>query len=344
FFEHYHPMLPILDPSWDPDSFYKLSPFVFWCLLITGSRRYELDPTILDRLAPSIKRLSLNALSHVAGYFPAICGLAILCTWPLPMNTMWDDPSPMYSGAAMQLALQHGLHMFTKEHASARLVPFRGITHEASLARIWAYLEFVCHWQLFDDQMLEIGRKAVKDMSSRTSVPSAGSQPRAPLLPNPLIITLARVHINAFHFFGGDITLHLQDIIELYSLACHWTQQAAEMDEASGWALYSSESYFRHMVLVATIILRISQSRQLKSRVDLRRGERAYFTVVKFLKRRSLHARDVNAHTATILSELWHSNSCFRQPDGSFDSLHVRFSGRGVMAVAFDCLWYWRRE
>lgn len=146
FFRHYHPMLPILDPSWDPESFYKLSPFVFWCLLITGARRYELDPTILDRLVPSVKQLSLKALSQVTTYFPSICGLLILCAWPLPMNTMSEDLSPVYSGAAMNLALQHGLHMFTKQHASARPTAFQGIDHEASLARVWAYLEFVCHW------------------------------------------------------------------------------------------------------------------------------------------------------------------------------------------------------
>jgi transcriptional regulatory protein LEU3 len=146
FFKHYHPMLPILDPSWDPDSFYKMSPFVFWCLLVTGSRRYELDPTILTRVSPSVKQLALKAQSQVTSYFATICGLLILCTWPLPMNTTWEDPSPMYSGAAMQLALQHGLHMCAKQHASARPTTSRNIHQEAFLARVWAYLEFVCHW------------------------------------------------------------------------------------------------------------------------------------------------------------------------------------------------------
>lgn len=156
FFKHYHPMLPVLDPSWDPDSFYKLSPFVFWCLLITGSRRYELDPTILDRLTPSVQRLSSKAMMQVAAYFPTICGLLILCTWPLPMHTIWEDPSPMYSGAALQLALQHGLHLFTTPHASTRPAPFRDITKQASIARIWAYLEFVCHWQVILNRDAEL--------------------------------------------------------------------------------------------------------------------------------------------------------------------------------------------
>ncbi len=47
----------------------------------------------------------------------------------------------MYTGAAMQLALQHGLHTtFEKADGAPES------TNEASVARVWAYLEFVCHW------------------------------------------------------------------------------------------------------------------------------------------------------------------------------------------------------
>ena len=139
-------MLPILDPSRSPDSFFDLSPFMFWCILITGSRRYDLDPTILARLSPSVKLLSSKDLLQISSYFPTICGLLILCTWPMPMSTFKEDPSPMYAGAAMQLALQHGLHMFAAQYTSSRSAAFQEISQQASLARVWAYLEFVCHW------------------------------------------------------------------------------------------------------------------------------------------------------------------------------------------------------
>lgn len=146
FFEHYHPVLPIFDPSWDPSSIYMLSPFVFWCIVITGSRRYERDPTLLSRLTPGVKQLSLQALSQTTSYITNICGLLVLCTWPLPMKAICEDPSAMYSGAAMQLALQHGLQMFRTQHPSSRTISCKPIVHHGYLARIWAYLEFVCHW------------------------------------------------------------------------------------------------------------------------------------------------------------------------------------------------------
>ena len=62
------------------------------------------------------------------------------------MKKMVDDPSPMYSGAIMQLALQHGLHMFTKGEVYVGPAAFREIAHDAFMARVWAYLEFVCYW------------------------------------------------------------------------------------------------------------------------------------------------------------------------------------------------------
>jgi len=176
-----------------------------------------------------------------------------------------------------------------------------------------------------------------------------------------MIITVTRLHMNAFHFFGTDHSIHLPELIKLYHIACHWTDQAPDMDEANNWAFYSSESYFRHMLLIATIILRISRSHQLKSSIDLRKSEKAYFTVVRLLMKRSLSTRDVNACTANMLSALWNSDYCFRQRDGSYGNLTVPVSGRGVrigtvmlldhwltlsqvMAVAYDCLWSWRRE
>lgn len=146
FFRHYHRTLPILDPSWDPDTVYLLSPFVFWCVVITGSRRYDLDPTILHRLAPGVTQMTLLQLPQSQSYFPTICGLVMLCVWPLPMKTMHDDPSLLYSGIAMQMALQHGLHSFPQSQAYGGPVPFRNAMREVSLARVWAYVEFVCHW------------------------------------------------------------------------------------------------------------------------------------------------------------------------------------------------------
>ena len=37
--------------------------------------------------------------------------MLILCLWPLPMETMWKDPSHVFAAAANALAVQNGLHV-----------------------------------------------------------------------------------------------------------------------------------------------------------------------------------------------------------------------------------------
>ena len=420
-------MLPILDSTWDPNTCYKLSPFVFWSVVITGSRRYDLDPTLLDRLASKVTQLAANSLVQVSSYFTTITGLMILSAWPLPMKTMFDDPTSTYCGAAMQLALQNGLHLFSRKQdssptSSRDFIPHNKISraHDVSRLRLWAYLELVCHWynpahsytslypltspstnlsrglplhyvidafdrldqgdravmkslppsiywmqkfeksltrsiislmevtsgvngsilggliypliSHFEEQILEISRNALEDL--RTTGPLDTPQTDVSVLPNPLIVALAQIHIKAFYFLASDVSEHPANLIELYHLACSWIEQASDMDRTNDWAMYSSEPYFRTITLIAGIILRVCHSHQLKYKIDLRLGERSYFTAVKLLKKRSLQPNDVNSHTATILSGLWHSDYCFRRQDGAYNSLVVRIRGRGVR---FSC-------
>lgn len=191
--------------------------------------------------------------------------------------------------------------------------------------------------KLFDEQILDIGQKARDDISAKTSETVDKSSTGPAMYPNSLITTMSRLYINSYHFFGTDIAMHYAGLIELFHLACGWAEQATTLDQETDWALYSSESYFRHIALAAATILRISHSPQLKSNVDFAAGERAYFAAVRILKRRSLHTGDVNAQMAQLLTELWHNDYCFKNPDGSYDSLNVRTRSRGVRTCLFRC-------
>jgi hypothetical protein len=187
-----------------------------------------------------------------------------------------------------------------------------------------AFRDLIRH---FDEEILRMSRRTMENTNSQCSESIELSRFVIPL---PMIITAFRIRINAFYFFASDITFHIPQLIELYYLACYWTQDASSTDEANNWALYSSESYFRHMILVATIILRISRSPRLKEKVDLRKGEDAYCALVHMLRKRSLSKNDSNVHMADILLQLWRSEDCFKLPDGSDDSLFIENSGHGV--------------
>ena len=97
------------------------------------------------------------------------------------------------------------------------------------------------------------------------------------------------------------------------------------------------------MILAAFIILKISRS-YLAGRVDLRSGEKAYFTTIVALRESSLQNDDLYARGAMILTQLWTSTRVFRRPDGVVEGLFLRIRTRLSMGVVFDCFWWWREE
>ena len=97
------------------------------------------------------------------------------------------------------------------------------------------------------------------------------------------------------------------------------------------------------MTLAAFIILKVSRS-CLAGRVDLRTGEKAYFTTIVSLRESSLENDDIYARGSMILKQLWTSTQVFRGPDGVVDGLSLRIRTRLSMSVVFDCFWWWREE
>jgi len=80
-----------------------------------GSRQYRRDPTIFDRLSKRIIGLALSSLCFNPHVVPVIQAIILLCLWRPPISTIFRDPSPALAGAAMQLAIQNGLHMIGRE-------------------------------------------------------------------------------------------------------------------------------------------------------------------------------------------------------------------------------------
>ena len=114
YFSQYNPLLPILESHLNftsPNEYYELSPFLFWSIIVTGSRQYAEDPTILDRITQLITPLAFSSMALRSTPIPVIQGLLILCTWRLPTNSMYKDMTHVLCGAAVHLATQIGLHV-----------------------------------------------------------------------------------------------------------------------------------------------------------------------------------------------------------------------------------------
>ncbi|KAH7386094.1 hypothetical protein BKA66DRAFT_68947 [Pyrenochaeta sp. MPI-SDFR-AT-0127] len=137
FFTQYHPLFPVLDISLGPNDFYELSPFLFWAIVVTGSRRYSDDPMVLDKTSQLITQLAFSSMALRSSQIPVIQGLLILCTWRLPTSSMYKDMTHLMCGSAVHLATQIGLHISGVGQDFARMPIKKNQDLKVNRARLW---------------------------------------------------------------------------------------------------------------------------------------------------------------------------------------------------------------
>jgi hypothetical protein len=84
---------------------------LFWTIVAVGSQRYSKDPTILSLLAPKVIELAQQAIFRRENTLLTIQALLVLCIWPMPVDTMYKDVSPVLAGAMISMAYLIGLHV-----------------------------------------------------------------------------------------------------------------------------------------------------------------------------------------------------------------------------------------
>lgn len=144
FFEYYHPLLPILDPALYPNSYYKLSQFLFWMVVIIGARRYAKDRSLLGKLGPHANALCFWAIQSHAAPIPTIQGLLLICVWPVPIKSVFKDITSMLSGAAMHLAILAGLHVVGAGHEFIEDRVISDPAEKESRIRLWLHVQMAC--------------------------------------------------------------------------------------------------------------------------------------------------------------------------------------------------------
>ena len=145
----------------------------------------------------------------------------------------------------------------------------------------------------------------------------------------PLTLSAARLHVQTFALFDRDLERQDARLLQVLQSAICFIDTCVEADKAREHARYSPESFYRTLSLACCIILRIC-------RCDTRLGanfigaEQSYFKAVQLFKKRSIQNNDINARSATIITQLWGSGTIFKQADGTCRSLFIRVRNRGV--------------
>lgn len=159
FRTHYAPFLEgLFSDIPTPNDIHAQSALLFWTIVYVGSRRYKTDLAIHHRLGPLVMESAFTSLISPARPLPVILAAIILCSWPPPVDLVYKDCCPALAGAALNLAVQNGLHTFRREHEfvnrsrkqsslfgpspSAELVPLETSLQDPAIiyrTRLWAY-------------------------------------------------------------------------------------------------------------------------------------------------------------------------------------------------------------
>lgn len=137
FFTQYHPLFPVLDTSLGPNDYFDLCPFLFWAIVVTGSRRYPDDRSIVEKVSQYIIPLAFSTMARRTSQMPIIEGLLILCIWRIPTNSMYKDMAHLMCGAAVHLSTQIGLHIAGVGQDFARMPIKKDQDQEVIRARLW---------------------------------------------------------------------------------------------------------------------------------------------------------------------------------------------------------------
>lgn len=149
FFEKYHPLLPILDPTKTFTEYYEASTPLFWAIISVALRSYKQDSDLLTKLTPvlcthlwtEVGAANKNQVGQSASDMTEIQSMLLLSAWPLSNARLWSDRSLVMSNMALTSAMFIGLHRpgFDFEYARHPANPNEKAVHERSAVWVACY-------------------------------------------------------------------------------------------------------------------------------------------------------------------------------------------------------------
>ncbi|KAF2012860.1 hypothetical protein BU24DRAFT_259854 [Aaosphaeria arxii CBS 175.79] len=111
FANHFHPHLPILEPTISIDLLHKTSPLLFWTIIaVVLARRIKPDyAQLFSGLKASYVAQLNNDILNAPLPLHVIQAMLILINFPFPVDRQSKEPSWLYCGLAVNAALYMGL-------------------------------------------------------------------------------------------------------------------------------------------------------------------------------------------------------------------------------------------
>ncbi|KAJ2896133.1 uncharacterized protein MKZ38_005857 [Zalerion maritima] len=140
YIDFFHPHFPILPSTilQDPNRCYETSEILFWTIVLIACRHDDKDRGRLNFLADTVPPELWSSLSTPPLSLASVNTLILLCAWPLPTIRFMTDPSPVFTGMAMNSCLLLGLHTGRAGHRDFFLMPNTASFTDEEAALTWA--------------------------------------------------------------------------------------------------------------------------------------------------------------------------------------------------------------
>ncbi|KAF2236494.1 hypothetical protein EV356DRAFT_531104 [Viridothelium virens] len=110
YWTEFHPYLPLLDRTKDPEDYYKECPMLYWTIVFVASRRDEANSERMKDLRAPVMQFIYNTVSQSSQSYNIVKGLCLICTWPPHTSSTSADPTLELTGMMMAMAMRLGLH------------------------------------------------------------------------------------------------------------------------------------------------------------------------------------------------------------------------------------------
>ena len=144
FLQRYNQHAPIFQRSPDPNECFAESKLLYWVMVSVGARKYADDPTLLTSIAPPLTELVGASVLSRKDPITTIQALALLCSWPLPFDSMGNDSTPLMAGVLLNSALAVGLHVVSPGRDFSRSTTTANEPKVSSRCQLWAVCIAVC--------------------------------------------------------------------------------------------------------------------------------------------------------------------------------------------------------
>lgn len=110
YYSSYHAQFPLLQGPVQLLESYNACPCLFWMVVALACKDHEKYAHLYLQLRSPIKRLAADHTVAASRSIFFVQALLLLCVWPFPFGAINEDPSWLYCGLAIHMAMLLGLH------------------------------------------------------------------------------------------------------------------------------------------------------------------------------------------------------------------------------------------